>query len=132
MSLVLDSWATLAWIYGDETTEQIRRVFQAIADDGAVVPALWRLEIANSLTLAVRRGRIDAYFCRAALTDLAFWDIKTRSAVRLKLSLVVTSIRRWGATVNFGRAFGLRVGDRASPIEAATSTVLSFVVRTSM
>jgi predicted nucleic acid-binding protein len=81
VSLVLDSSATLAWIYGDETTEQIRRVFQAIADDGAVVPALWRLEIANSLTLAVRRGRIDAYFCRAALADLAFWDIKTRSAV---------------------------------------------------
>ena len=94
MSLVLDSWATLAWIYGDETTEQIRRVFQAIADDGAVVPALWRLEIANSPTLAVRRGRIDAYFCRAALTDLAFWDIKTRSAVRLKLSLVV-SLMGW-------------------------------------
>ena len=99
MSFVLDSSAT-AWIYGDETTEQIRRVFQA---NGAVVPALWRLEIANSLTLAVRRGRIDAYFCRAALIDLAFWDIKTRSAVRLKLSLVVTSIRPLGAIVNFGR-----------------------------
>jgi hypothetical protein len=59
VSLVLDSSATLAWIYSDETTEPIRRVFQAVADDGAVVPALWRLEIANSLTPAVRRGRID-------------------------------------------------------------------------
>ena len=60
MSLVLDSSATLAWIYGDETTDPIRRLFDAVADDGAVVPALWRLEIANSLTVAVRRGRIDA------------------------------------------------------------------------
>jgi hypothetical protein len=51
MSLVLDSSATLAWIYGDETTERIRRLFDAVADDGAVVPALWRLEVANSLTL---------------------------------------------------------------------------------
>jgi len=67
VSLVLDSSATLAWIYSDETTEAIRRVFQAVANDGAVVPALWRLEIANSLIVAVRRGRIDADFRRAAL-----------------------------------------------------------------
>jgi len=67
MSLVLDSSATLAWIYSDETTERIRLLFDAVADDGAVVPALWRLEVANSLTVAVRRGRIDADFRRAAL-----------------------------------------------------------------
>jgi hypothetical protein len=36
MSLVLDSSATLAWIYSDETTERIRRLFDAVADDGAV------------------------------------------------------------------------------------------------
>src|SRR5882757_4702194 len=47
--LILDSSATLAWIYGDETTEAIRRVFDAVADNGALVPALWRLEVANSL-----------------------------------------------------------------------------------
>ena len=73
MSLVLDSSATLAWIYSDETTDPIRRLFDAVADDGAVVPALWRLEIANSLTVAVRRGRIDANFRRAVLSDLLFW-----------------------------------------------------------
>jgi predicted nucleic acid-binding protein len=74
MSLVLDSSATLAWIYSDET-EPIRRVFHVVADDGAVVPTLWRLEIANSLTLAMRRGRIDANFRDAALADLALLDI---------------------------------------------------------
>jgi hypothetical protein len=36
VSLVLDNSATLAWIYGDETTEPIRRVFDLVADDGAV------------------------------------------------------------------------------------------------
>ena len=75
MSLVLDSSATLAWIYSDETTDAIRRLFDAVGDAGAVVPALWRLEIANSLTVAVRRGRIEANFRRAALTDLALLDI---------------------------------------------------------
>jgi hypothetical protein len=36
MSLLLDSSAALAWIYSDETTEPIRRLFDAVADDGAV------------------------------------------------------------------------------------------------
>ena len=74
---MLDSSATLAWIYGDETTEAIRQVFDAVADNGALVPALWRLEVANSLTMAVRKRRIDPDFCRAALADLALLDITT-------------------------------------------------------
>ena len=77
MSLILDSSATLAWIYGDETTAAIRGVSDAIADSGAVVPALWRLEVANSLTVAIRRRRIDPDFRRAALADLALLDITT-------------------------------------------------------
>ena len=61
MSLVLDSSAALAWIYDDEATEPIRRVFTEVAEQGAFVPSLWRLEIANSLTVAVRRGRIESH-----------------------------------------------------------------------
>jgi predicted nucleic acid-binding protein len=79
MSLVLDSSATLAWIYSDEVTEGIRQLFDTVADTGAFVPALWRLEVANSLTVAVRRGRIDAEFRQAALDDLALLDITTDS-----------------------------------------------------
>ena len=75
--LILDSSATLAWIYGDETTEAIRRVFDAVAENGALVPALWRLEVANSLTMAVRGRRIDPDFRRAALADLSLLDITT-------------------------------------------------------
>ena len=59
MSLVLDSSATLAWIYADETTDEVRRIFEIVAEDGAHVPTLWRLEVTNSLTVAARRGRID-------------------------------------------------------------------------
>ena len=42
-----------------------------------MVPTLWKLEIANSLTMAVRRGRIDREFRRAALSDLATPEITT-------------------------------------------------------
>jgi hypothetical protein len=41
---------------------QDSQLFDAVAENGATVPALWRLEVANSLTVAVRRRRIDADF----------------------------------------------------------------------
>jgi predicted nucleic acid-binding protein len=77
VSLVLDSSAALAWIYAEETTDAVRRVFEIVAEDGAVVPALWRLEVANGLTVAVRRGRINVEFRNAALADLDLLDIAT-------------------------------------------------------
>jgi len=104
VSLVLDSSATLAWIYSDETTEPIRRLFDAVAEDGAVVPALWRLEVANSLTVAVRRGRIDVNFRRAALADLALLDITSDDR---------TDIHAWGETLNVADRFQLTVYDAA-------------------
>ena len=102
--LILDSSATLAWIYGDETTEAIRRVFDAIADNGALVPALWRLEVANSLTMAVRKRRIDPDFRRAALADLALLDIKTDQQ---------TDSHAWTDTLNLADHFCLSVYDAA-------------------
>ena len=54
MSVVLDSSATLAWIYSDETTEAVRQLFNSVADTGALVPALWRLEVVNSLAVPIR------------------------------------------------------------------------------
>ena len=104
MSLVLDSSATLAWVYSDETTESIRRVFDAVVDQGAVVPSLWRLEVANSLTGALRRGRIDADFRNAALADLAFLDIRVDSE---------TDRQAWGATLQLADRFRLTVYDAA-------------------
>ena len=104
MSLVLDSSATLAWIYSNETTEAIRRLFDAVADGGAVVPALWRLEVANSLTVAARRGRIDEEFRRAALADLALLDITTDPN---------TDAHVWAGTLQFADRFRLTVYDAA-------------------
>ena len=104
MTLVLDSSAILAWIYSDETTEPIRRVFQLVADEGAVVPTLWRLEIANSLTVAVRRGRIDANFRRAALADLSLLDITMDDQ---------TDVHAWGETLHLADRFNLTLYDAA-------------------
>ncbi len=75
MSLVLDSSATLAWIYDTETTKPIRELFRLIAESGAHVPSLWKLEVANVLEIGVRRGRNTAKFRDATLADLALLPI---------------------------------------------------------
>jgi predicted nucleic acid-binding protein len=104
VSLVLDSSATLAWIYSDETTDMIRAVFDQVADAGAVVPGLWRLEVANSLTVAVRRNRIDSEFRRAGLADLALLDITTDPH---------TDNQAWGETLLLADRYRLTLYDAA-------------------
>ena len=104
MSLVLDSSATLAWIYSDETTAAIQQLFDTVADTGAIVPVLWRLEVANSLTVAMRRGRIDAAFRRAALDDLALLDITSDAH---------TDTHAWAETLVLADRYRLTVYDAA-------------------
>jgi predicted nucleic acid-binding protein len=76
----------------------------SVADTGALVPALWRLEVANSLTVAIRRGRIDAEFRRAALDDLALLDITTDAH---------TDTHAWAETLLLADRFRLTVYDAA-------------------
>ena len=58
MSLVLDSSMTLAWYFEDEQTPAAMEVLRQVAATGAVVPSLWRLEVANGLQMALKRKRI--------------------------------------------------------------------------
>jgi predicted nucleic acid-binding protein len=79
-------------------------LFDAVADNGAIVPALWRLEVANSLTVAMRRRRIDADFRRAALADLALLDITPDPH---------TDSLAWGETLTLADRFRLTLYDAA-------------------
>jgi predicted nucleic acid-binding protein len=55
----------------------IQQALDSVVADHACVPALWRLEVANTLQIAVRRGRIDAAFRDSALIDLTQLNITT-------------------------------------------------------
>jgi predicted nucleic acid-binding protein len=77
MSLVLDASLTLSWFFKDERTPGADAVLTEVTENGAVVPALWRLEVANALQMAVRRKRIDAAFRDSALTQLSRLSIST-------------------------------------------------------
>lgn len=104
MSLVLDCSITLAWVYGDETTEPVRRVFDALRQGGAWVPGLWRLEVANVLEMGVRRKRHDAAFRDATLADLAQLPIQVDGD---------TDPQAWGATLRLAERHQLTLYDAA-------------------
>src|ERR1035437_3019243 len=71
MSMVLDSSANLAWVYSDEITEPIRHVFDLVSGNGAWVPGLWKLEVANILEMGARLGRHNAAFRNSTVAGLA-------------------------------------------------------------
>lgn len=70
MSLILDSSATLAQAFPEERTDAILDLFKLVADLGAVVPELWRIEVANTLNVGIRRGRISKANRHGILADL--------------------------------------------------------------
>jgi predicted nucleic acid-binding protein len=104
VSLVLDSSIALAWTFSDETTDAVRQIFEFVVDSGAVTPAHWRLEVANVLTMAVRKGRIRAEFRRAALADLALLEIGVDTQ---------TDSHAWSETLKLADRFRLTVYDAA-------------------
>jgi predicted nucleic acid-binding protein len=104
MSMVLDSSATLAWIYSDEITEPIRHVFDLVGENGAWVPGLWKLQVANILEMGVRRGRHDADFRSATLADLDLLPISVDAE---------TDRQAWGATLRLSERHRLTLYDAA-------------------
>jgi predicted nucleic acid-binding protein len=70
VSRVIDASLALTWYFEDEATAVTEELLDLVARTGAVVPALWRLEMANGLQLGIRRKRIDLAYRDASLADL--------------------------------------------------------------
>ena len=104
MSLVLDSSVALAWVYADETTDAVLRLFDDVRLYGAWVPGLWRWEIANVLQMNVRRGRHAGDFRDGALASLALLPVKVDAEA---------DRQAWNAALHLAERHGLTVYDAA-------------------
>jgi predicted nucleic acid-binding protein len=109
VSLVLDASLALAWYFQDEATPATDRILDRVAENGAVVPALWRLELANGLQIAVRRGRISTAYRDGSLADLTQMQIETD---------LETDLHAWSATLRLAEKHDLTLYD-ASYLELA-------------
>jgi predicted nucleic acid-binding protein len=58
---VLDASVSAAWLLSDESSTYADRLLKRLAGSGeALVPAIWRYEMANVLWVGVRRERLSA------------------------------------------------------------------------
>jgi predicted nucleic acid-binding protein len=74
---VIDASVTLSWVYTDEHNAASDALLARVADRGAAVPPLWRLEIASALQNGIKRKRIDAAYRDSAIQRLLSLPIET-------------------------------------------------------
>jgi predicted nucleic acid-binding protein len=101
---VIDASIALGWHFEDERTEAVDLVLERVTEDGAIVPVLWRLEVANGFRTALRKKRIS----------LAFRDEALRSLAKLPISLdPETGAQAWTETLALADRFDLTLYDAA-------------------
>jgi predicted nucleic acid-binding protein len=102
--LVIDASLALAWCFGDEKSPAADKAIDQVRDEGALVPSLWRLEVANVLFAAERRGRIGRADLEHRLDLLSALAIATDTE---------TDGRAWTDTLMLARAQRLTLYDAA-------------------
>ncbi|MHB1326241.1 MAG: type II toxin-antitoxin system VapC family toxin [Thermoleophilia bacterium] len=70
MKFVLDCSVVISWILPGEGHRRVQSLLEKLVAEGAVVPEVWALEVANTLLVACRRGRLTQADVERALRDL--------------------------------------------------------------
>ena len=104
MSVILDSSMAICWLFEEEWTDAGLSVLDQVIATGAIVPSLWKLEVANVLRMAVRRGRCDEPFVDRSLRRLGDLVIGIDDQ---------TDDHAWDATLALARSEGLTLYDAA-------------------
>ncbi len=102
MKFVLDASTTLAWYFEDEASAAADRALDSATLGGAVVPPLWRLEVANGFQTALRRKRINPQYRDESLADLREMPIEVDGE---------SDVHVWTSTLDLADRFGLSIYD---------------------
>ncbi len=102
MSVVIDASLTLTWCFEDEVTPTTDVVLDHVSETGAVVPGLWRIEVANAFQSALRRKRISREYRDECLARLAALPVTVDAD---------TDTYAWTTTLRLAESFGLTVYD---------------------
>ncbi len=70
MPFILDSSVALAWVLPDEGNVTLDALCDRLANDTALVPPVWPLEIGNVLLVAVKRGRLTTKDVKQLIAEL--------------------------------------------------------------
>ena len=128
MPFVVDASLTLSWCFEDEATTETEAILDRLAEDTAVVPALWELEVANVLLLGERRKRLTEAQSARFMTLLQQLPILV-DAARVDMTSVLAAGRRHGLTA-YDAAYlvlaeheGLPLATSDAKLRAAAETV---------
>ena len=101
-ALVLDASVAVAWFMPEELNPILRSVGEQVSDEGAAVPNLWPLEVANILLRAEGTKRISKQYRAEAIGELA----------RLRIEIdTETAMRAWDTTLDLASHFRLTTYD---------------------
>ena len=129
-ALVIDSSAALSWCFEDEASPESDALFERVRDQGAVVPGLWHLEVANVLLQAETRGRITTGDVAMRLELIAELPITTDNEA---------TARAWREILALARAEGLTTYDatylelairRGLPLQTKDAALITAARRT--
>lgn len=119
MSVVVDTSVAVTWGFEDEASAETDVLFERVRDDGAVVPALWHLELGNVLLQAEKRGRITTGDVAMRLELIADLPIITDHEM---------AGRAWREILTLARAEGLTTYD-ATYLELAIRRGIPLLTR---
>ncbi len=101
---VLDCSVTLAWFFEDESGAYAESVQESLTAAVAIVPSLWRLEVANALRMGERRKRATEAKVAIFLSLLKQLPITTDAE---------TAAHAWQESLSLARTHDLSVYDAA-------------------
>jgi predicted nucleic acid-binding protein len=104
VTLVIDASMAIAWLFRNERTPAAQSILHRVVGEGATVPSLWRIEVANALHTAARRGRCDETYVDWSLHRLSRLAITTDAE---------TDTHAWSATMALARQHDLTLYDAA-------------------
>jgi predicted nucleic acid-binding protein len=132
VSVVLDCSAAVSWCFEDEATAAGEALLDRVGRNGALVPVLWPFEIANTLVMAERRGRLTGARVAAFVAAIEDLPITVDEEISSALHEVLALARGERLTV-YDAAYlelAMRTGlplatrDRALAAAAASSGVV--------
>ncbi len=127
--LVVDASITLAWVLVDETTPFTDSIRRRVLDEGAMVPSIWTLEVANALVVAERRGRQSAAAVTRALAALQQLPITVLSgSLGDDLNVVASTARDHNLTA-YDAAYLSLARQHAVPLATLDTQLVSAALR---
>jgi len=100
--MVLDCSVTISWFIADEASKMSLNILDKVAENGAIVPTIWQLEVGNVLLVSQRKKLITKEQRHKALYVLNELPINIDQS---------TSKHAWQETIELAERYNLSLYD---------------------